>query len=65
MKKLRFTETQVALALRQAEEGTAVGEMSRQLEISEQAYYWRRKNYGGTDALGNKRKLYEIDLGIG
>ncbi len=47
MKKSRFTETQVALALRQAEEGIAVEEMSRQLEISEQAYYWRRKNYGG------------------
>ena len=47
MKKSRSTQTQVALALRQAEEGIAIGEISRKLEISEQTYYRWRKNYGG------------------
>ena len=53
MKKSRFSETQVALALRQAEEEIAAGEISRKLESSEQPYYRRRKNYGGPMVLGN------------
>lgn len=47
MKKSRFTESQVALALRQADEGVAVGEICRKLGISEQTYYRWRKKYGG------------------
>ena len=53
MKKSRFSETQVALALRPAEEAIAAGEISRKLESSEQPYYRRRKNYGGPMVLGN------------
>ena len=33
MKRLRFTEAQIALILRQAEEGTAVGEVCRKAGI--------------------------------
>ncbi len=39
MKTLRFSESQVALALRQIDEGETVGEMCRKLGISEQTYY--------------------------
>lgn len=47
MKKTRFTESQIAFILRQAEEGTAVAEVCRKAGISEATYYnWRRK-YGG------------------
>ena len=35
MKISRFTERQVALALRQADEGVAIGEIFRKLGISE------------------------------
>jgi putative transposase len=45
--EIEIYQTQVALALRQAEEGIAIGEISRNLEINEQTYYRWRKNYGG------------------
>ena len=47
MRKTRFTEEQIAMALRQGEVGTPVAEIIRKLGISEQTYYrWKRK-YGG------------------
>jgi len=47
MKKTRFTDSQIAFALRQAEEGISVGEICRKMGISEQTYYRWRKKYGG------------------
>ena len=35
----RFSEAQIAFALRQAESGTSVAEISRKLGISEQTFY--------------------------
>jgi putative transposase len=47
MKKSKFTEQQIAFALRQAETGTKVKEIIRQLGITEQTFYrWKRK-FGG------------------
>ena len=47
MKKSKFTEQQIAFALRQAETGTKIKEVVRQLGITEQTFYrWKRK-YGG------------------
>jgi putative transposase len=47
MKRKRFTEEQIAYALRQAEGGTPVAELCRKLGVSEQSFYrWKRK-YGG------------------
>ena len=44
MRKTRFSEEQIAYALRQAESGTVVSEVCRKLEISEQTFYrWKRK----------------------
>ncbi len=54
MKKSKFTEQQIAFALRQAE--TKVKEVIRQLGITEQTFYrWKRK-YGGLDP-SDLRKL--------
>jgi putative transposase len=47
MKKNKFTDSQIAFILRQAEEGTAVAEVCRKAGISEQTYYRWRKKYGG------------------
>lgn len=56
MKKSKFTEQQIAFALRRAETGTKVKEVIRQLGITEQTFYrWKRK-YGGLDP-SDLRKL--------
>jgi len=47
MKKTGFNEQQIAFILRQAEEGTAVGEVCMKAWISEATYYNWRKKYGG------------------
>jgi putative transposase len=39
MKRSKFTEAQIAFILRQAEEGTAVGEVCRKAGISEATFY--------------------------
>ena len=52
MKKSRFTEEQIAYALRQAEAGTPVGDVCRQLGASEATFYvWKKKfaNLGVTE----------------
>ena len=39
MPKKRFSDEQIAFALRQAEAGTTVGEICRRIGISEQTFY--------------------------
>ena len=44
MRKARFTEEQITYALKQVESGKPVGEVCRQLGVSEQSFYrWKRK----------------------
>ena len=44
MKTSKFTDEQIALALRQAEAGTPVGEICRKLGVSEQTFYrWKKR----------------------
>lgn len=44
MKKSKFTEEQIAFALRQAESGTTVGEVCRKMGVSEATFYnWKKK----------------------
>jgi len=47
MKKSRFTDEQIAFALRQAESGTPVEEVCRKLGASQQTFYRWKKKFGG------------------
>ena len=47
MKRSKFTEEQIAFALKQAELGTSVEEVCRKMGISDATFYNWRKKYGG------------------
>src|SRR5262245_3004845 len=61
MKTSKFTDEQIALALRQAEAGTPVGEICRKLGVSEQTFYRWKKRFGalGVSELRELRQLRE------
>ena len=60
MKRSRFTEQQIAFALHQAEQGTAVGEIVRKMGITEQTFYRWKKKYGGL-MPSELRKLKQLE----
>ena len=47
MKKKRYSVEQITGVLKQAEAGSPVGDLCRQVGISEQTFYRWRKVYGG------------------
>lgn len=47
MKRSKFTEEQIAFALKQAELGVTVEELCRKLGLSDATFYVWRKKYGG------------------
>jgi putative transposase len=61
MKKSKFSEEQVAYALRQAESGTAVADVCRQLGVSEATFYVWKKKYAhlGVSEMRRLRQLEE------
>jgi putative transposase len=61
VKKSKFTAEQIAFALKQAELGTRVEEVSRKMGISEATFYIWKKRYGGfgTSELRRLRQLEE------
>ena len=46
MKGKRFTDEQITYALRQAEGGTPVADVCRQIGVSEESFYLWKKKYG-------------------
>jgi putative transposase len=60
MKKTRYTDEQIAFALRQAETGTPVQEVIRKMGICEQTFYRWKKLYSG---LGSSelRRLKQLE----
>ena len=60
MKKSRYSEEQIATALRQVEAGAPIPEVTRSLGVSEAMYYHWRKKYGQM-AMGEIRRLRQLE----
>ena len=60
MKKTRYTEEQIAFALKQAETGTRVEEVCRKMGISEATFYNWKKKFGGM-GLTKLRRLRQLE----
>lgn len=65
MGRKRFTEEQIAFALRQAEAGTGVTEIARKLGISEQTFYRWKKQFAGLGVAElRKLRMLEVDQAL-
>jgi putative transposase len=60
MRKTRYTDEQIAFALRQAETGTPVQEVIRKMGIAEQTFYNWKRRYGGLGP-GEVRRLKQLE----
>jgi putative transposase len=60
MKKSKFTEEQIAFALKQSETGTTVEEVCRKTGICQATFYHWRKKYGGLGVC-ELRRLRQLE----
>ncbi len=60
MKRKRFTEEQIAFALRQEESGIAASEICRKLGVSEVTFYRWKKKFGSL-GLPELRRLKQLE----
>ena len=60
MKKSRYSEEQIATALRQVEAGAPIPEATRSLGVSEATYYHWGKKFGPM-AVGEIRRLRQLE----
>jgi len=58
--KKRFTEQQIAFALRQASSGTAVTQITRKMGISEATFYRWKKQFGDM-GVAEVRRLKQLE----
>jgi putative transposase len=59
VRKSRYSDEQIAAALRQAEAGTPIAEITRKLGVSEATFYSWKKRFGslGTPEIRELRQL--------
>jgi putative transposase len=60
MKRKRYTEEQIAFALRLEESGSSVVEIVRKMGIAEQTFYRWKKKYAGL-GVGEVRRLKQLE----
>jgi putative transposase len=60
MKRKRFSEEQIAFALRQAESGTTIEEIYRKMGVSEPTFYQWKKVYAGM-GVAEIRRLKQLE----
>ena len=60
MKRKRYTDEQIASALRQAESGTAVAEICREMGVSEATFFRRKKQFAGI-GVAEIRRLKQLE----
>lgn len=60
MRKSRFTEQQIAFALKQAETGTRVSEVCRKMGVAEATFYNWKKKYSGL-GVSELRRLKQLE----
>jgi putative transposase len=60
MKRKRFSEEQIAFALRQADSGTTIEEICRKMGISEPTFYRWKKVYAGM-GVSEIRRLKQLE----
>ncbi|WP_425389019.1 IS3 family transposase [Aquimonas voraii] len=60
MRKSKFTEEQIAFALKQAESGTSVEEVCRKMGVSQATFYLWRKKFGGL-GVSELRRLRQLE----
>ncbi len=58
--KKRFTQAQIAFALRQAESGTPLEQIIRKMGISEATFYRWKKKFGGL-GVAEIRRLKQLE----
>ncbi len=62
VKKCRFTEEQIAFALKQADTGTRIDEICRKMGISNTTFYKWHQKYGGLAKLSvDTRSWWSVD----
>jgi putative transposase len=60
MKKSKFTESQIAFALKQAETGTRIDEVCRKMGVSQATFFNWKKKYGGL-GVSELRRLRQLE----
>lgn len=60
MKKPRYTDQQIAQALRQAEQGLPVAELCRKLGVSETTFYHWKRRYAGM-GVAELRRVKQLE----
>jgi len=60
MKRKRYTEQQIVFALRQAESGTPVVEITRKMGVTESTFYRWKRRFGGL-GIPEVRRLKQLE----